>query len=70
MACGDVEETQFVRAGTVICDGALDRVAGVAQIDEVDALDDAAVLDVETGDDAGFEGHDADPAARSPRPPA
>ena len=30
----------------------LDRIAGVAQADEVDALDDAAVLDVEAGDDA------------------
>jgi hypothetical protein len=38
---------------------ALDRVSGVAQIDELDAFDDPAVLDVETGDDAGFEGHSA-----------
>ena len=48
VACGDVQETQFVRAGSVIHDGAVDRIASVAQIDEVDALDDAAVLDVDT----------------------
>ncbi len=56
----DVEKAEFVRAGRVIGDGAFDRIAGVAQIDEIDALDDAAVLDVETGDDAGFE-HQAFP---------
>ena len=33
----------------------LDRIAGVAQADEVDALDDAAVFDVETGNDASGE---------------
>src|SRR6185437_1776521 len=51
----DVEEAQFVGAGPVIGDRGFDRIAGVAQIDEVDALDDAAVLDVEAGDDAGLE---------------
>src|ERR1700722_9646022 len=33
----------------------LDRVAGVAQVDEVDAFDDASVLHVEAGYDANFE---------------
>ena len=51
----DVEKAQFVRAGGVIGDGRLDGIAGVAQIDEVDALDDPAVLDVETGDHAHLE---------------
>ena len=46
---------QLVGAGRVIGDRRLDRIAGVAQIDEVDALDDAAVLDVEAGDDADLE---------------
>ena len=49
--------------GLVVGDGALDRIAGVAQVDEIDALDDAAVLDVEAGDDAGFEGHRDAPSA-------
>ena len=51
----NVQESQFVGAGGVIGDGRLDGIAGVAQIDEVDALDDAAVLDVEAGNDAGFQ---------------
>ena len=48
----DVEEGQLVGALLVVALRDLDRVAGVAQADEVDALDDAAVLDVEAGDDA------------------
>ena len=46
---------QLVGARRVIGDRRLDRVAGVAQVDEIDALDDAAVLDVEAGNDADFE---------------
>ena len=49
---GDVEEDQFVGAVAVVAVGKFDRVAGVAQVDEVDAFDDAAAGDVETGDDA------------------
>ncbi len=55
MGGGDVEKAQFVGAGGVIGDRRFDGIAGVAQIDEVDALDDAAVLDVETGDHAHLE---------------
>ena len=55
MAGGDVEKTQFVRPCGVISLRRLDRIAGVAQIDEVDALDDAAILDVKTWDEAGLE---------------
>ena len=62
VARGDVEEGELVGAGRVIGDRRLDRIAGVAQIDEVDALDDAAVLDVEAGNDADLE------HGRSPRP--
>jgi hypothetical protein len=47
VACGDVEKAQFVGAGGVIGDRGFDRIAGIAQIDELDALDDAAVFDIE-----------------------
>ena len=50
-------KAEFVGAGGVIGLGRLDRIAGIDQVDEVDALDDAAVLHVETGNDAGLEGH-------------
>ena len=55
VARGDVEEAQLVRARGVIGLRGLDRIAGVAQIDEAHALDDAPVLDVEAGDEADFE---------------
>ena len=55
VAGGDVEEAELVGAGGVIGDRRFDRIAGIAQIDEVDALDDAAVLDVEAGNDADLE---------------
>jgi hypothetical protein len=51
----DVEEAELVRAGGVIGNGRFDRIAGVAQIDEIDTLDHAAVFHVEAGDDADFE---------------
>src|ERR1700760_1184529 len=55
VAGGDVEEHQLVRAGAVIGAGLLDRIAGVAQIDEVDALHHPPGLDVETGNDADLK---------------
>ena len=55
MARGDVEEAELVGAGRVIGDGRFHRIAGVAQIDEIDALDHAAVFDVEAGNDADLE---------------
>ena len=51
----DVEEGQLVGAGLVIGDRRCHRIAGIAQIDEIDAFDDAAVFDVEAGNDADFE---------------
>src|SRR5262249_51183533 len=54
----DVEERQFVGAFGVVELGHLDGVAGVAQVLEVDSLDDAAVVHVEAGDDTYGEGHD------------
>ncbi len=43
------------------------RIAGIAQIDEIDALDDAAVLHVETGNDADLEHQAVAPAVRAAR---
>ena len=70
VAGGDVEEAELVGARLVVSGGGLDRIAGVAQIDEVDALDDAAVFDVEAGYDADLqhEFYDALPR-RSPSQP-
>jgi hypothetical protein len=55
MACANVQEAQLVSAGGIICFGGLDRVACVHEVDELHALDHAAVLHVETGDDADLE---------------
>ena len=60
---GDVEEDQLVGALGVVAGGQLDRVAGVAQVDEVDALHDPAGVDVEAGDDPGHVHAPAPPTA-------
>ena len=65
MARGDVEEAQFVGAGGIVGHPRLDGVAGIAQVEELDALDDAAVFDVEAGNDADLEHGQA--AARAAR---
>ena len=57
VARGDVEEAELVGAGGVIGARRLDRVAGIGEVDEAHALDDAPVLDVEAGDDADFQHH-------------
>jgi len=49
---GDVEEGQFVGALLVVATGDFHRVAGVAQLGEVDALDHAAIGHVQAGNDA------------------
>ncbi len=49
---GDVEEHELVGALAVVVRGQLDRVAGVADVDEFDALDDAPGVDVQAGDHA------------------
>ena len=49
---GDVEEAELVGPLGLVAHGQLDRVAGVADVDEVRALDHAAGVDVEAGDDA------------------
>ena len=55
MRRADVEEGDLVGAFPVIGAGLLHRVACIAERDEVHALDDAAVLHVEAGDDAECE---------------
>ena len=57
MTCGDVEEAELVGPRLVIGGSGLDGVAGIPEIDEVDALDDAALFHVEAGYDADFQ-HD------------
>jgi hypothetical protein len=54
---GDVQEGQFVGALGVVELGHLHRVARVAQVLEVDALDHPAGVDVQAGDHANGEGH-------------
>ena len=51
-ARADVEERELVGALLVVAARDFDRIAGIAQVDEVHALDDAPVGDVEAGDDA------------------
>ena len=49
---GYVKEHQLVGLLLAVEAGKLDGVAGVAEVDEGDAFDDAAAVDVEAGDDA------------------
>ena len=49
---GDVEEDDLVGALVLVARGQLDRVAGVADVHELDALDHAALVHVEAGDHA------------------
>jgi phosphoribosylformylglycinamidine (FGAM) synthase-like amidotransferase family enzyme len=46
--CGDVEKHQFISTLKVIPGGQFDRIAGIAEIDKVRALDHAALGHVET----------------------
>src|SRR5690606_8818555 len=57
----DVEERQLVGTLRVVPRGELDRVARVAQVLEVHALDDASGVDVEAGDHADRHGHEDSP---------
>ena len=54
---GNVEEAQFVGPGGVMGTGLLHRIAGVDEVDEVDALDHAAIADIEAGNDADADCH-------------
>ena len=50
----------------VVAAGQLDRVAGVAQVAEVDALDDPAGVDVQARDHADGDRHVIDASAGAP----
>jgi len=52
VARGDIQKDQLVRALAVIHLRLLHRVAGIAQFQEIDPLDHAAVLDIKAWDDA------------------
>src|SRR5439155_16333125 len=62
--CRDVQEDELVGAFGVVALGELHRVAGVAVVDEVRALDHAAGVDVEAGDHA-LEVHQSGTASGS-----
>ncbi len=49
---GDIQEDQLIGPGVAVAGPQLDRIAGVAEIQKVDTLDNAIVFDVETRDDA------------------
>ena len=61
---GDIQEDEFVRALGVIDHGLLHGIARVPQVDEVDALDHAAIFHVKTGNDA-FGKHEIQPPKRT-----
>ena len=54
-AGADIEEAELIGPGLVIDRRLLHGIAGIAQIDEIDALDDAARRDIEAGDDANLQ---------------
>ena len=58
----DVEEGQLVGPLGVVDRAELDRIAGVAQVDEVDALHDPAAVHVQAGDDTDSDRHDEQPS--------
>ena len=49
---GDVQKRQLVRTLLVVARGNFDRVARIAQFDEVNTFDDAATCDVQARNDA------------------
>ena len=55
MAGRDVEKAELIGARRIICNSRLDRIARVAQIYKIDALDHSAVFHVETGNDADLK---------------
>jgi hypothetical protein len=65
----DVEKDQLIGALVVVDARLRHRVAGIPQVDKVDALDDAAVGHVETRDDAfGQHGQIASASRSAKRP--
>ena len=60
-AGGDVKKAQLVGALTIVKTGLRHRIAGIDQIDKIDALDDPPVLDVEARDHPHLQ-HAGNPA--------
>src|SRR5699024_8504234 len=54
---GDVEEGELISSLGAVPGGQLDRVPSIAEIFEVDALDDATRVDVQAGDDSDGDTH-------------
>ncbi len=48
----DVKEGDLIGALLIVAAGDLDRVAGIAQVNEIGAFDDAAGRDIKAGNDA------------------
>ena len=61
----DVQERDLVGTLVVVARSDLDRITRVAQLDELDALDDAPAGDVQARDDAFGEGHEDSSSARA-----
>jgi hypothetical protein len=51
MRGGNVEEDEFISALPVIELGCLYRIAGITQVEEVDALHNPTIFDIKTGND-------------------
>src|SRR5690606_19718488 len=58
MAGGNIQEGNLVGAGLVIAARDLHRIAGVANLDELDALDDTTLVHVQAGNNAFGQTHD------------
>lgn len=52
MRSGNVQEDQLISALTTVSCSQFYRVAGITQVDKVDAFDGAPVFDIEAGNDA------------------
>ena len=57
VACGDIEEDQFVGSFEFVASGDFDRVPCIAELDKVGPFDDATGMDIQTGNNAFGEHH-------------
>ncbi len=69
-AGGDIEEAKLIRPGLIIDPGLFHRIAGIHQIDEINPLDDAAGVDIQTGNNSDLQHQfsNSTAAAKSMRP--
>ena len=51
----NIEKAQFISPRRVIGAGRLNRITGIAQVNEVDAFDHTAIFHIEAGNDPGFQ---------------